>query len=114
MRAAAVLVAVFALGFGQPTPLEQFVPGRFVGSSGAALPYRLLKPAAMQSGRTYPLVLQLHASGAIGTDNQSQIGALSNGWLLPAVRNKYAAFVLIPQFPGRTVEYADVAQPSSL
>jgi predicted peptidase len=115
MRVAALLLALCGvIERPQQAPLELFTPGRFATNEGTALPYRLLKPATIEPGRTYPLVLQLHASGAIGTDNASQIGAFSNGWLLPAMRDKYAAFVLIPQFPGRTVEYADVAEPSLL
>ncbi len=114
MRGAALFLASF-LGLGlRQAPLDQFAAGRFMASDGTPLPYRLLKPAVMEPGRTYPLVLQLHASGAIGTDNESQIGGFSNGWLLPAMRKNYATFVLIPQFPARTVEYADVTQPSLL
>lgn len=55
-----------------------------------------------------------HASGAIGTDNRAQIGAFSNGWLDPAIRRNYPAFLLVPQFASRTVEYPSAADASSL
>src|SRR6478735_12680949 len=115
MRGAALLIALFAgLGLRAQAPLEQFTPGRFAASVGTLLPYRLLKPVAIEAGRTYPLILQLHGSGAIGTDNEGQIGPFSNGWLLPAMRSSYAAFVLVPQFSARTVEYPAVAEPALL
>lgn len=46
-----------------------------------------------------------HGSGAIGTDNISQMGVLSKMWLLPENRDQYPAFVLSPQFPVRSSNY---------
>jgi predicted peptidase len=93
---------------------EPFAAATFTASSGTHLPYRLLSPPALDARKRYPLVLQLHGSGAIGTDNQAQIGAFSNGWLLPEVLKRFPAFVLVPQFPSRTVEYPAVAGESPL
>jgi predicted peptidase len=115
MRVAALILAMsVVLGIGRQTPLEQFAPHRFVAKDGTALPYRLLEPMTLDSGKRYPLVLQLHGSGAIGTDNEGQIGAFSNGWLQPEIRKRYPAYVLVPQFPARTVEYPAVANESQL
>lgn len=115
MRLTALIIGMVAvLSLQQASPLQQFAPHRFVAKDGTTLPYRLLAPAELKPGQRYPLVLQLHGSGAIGTDNEGQIGALSNGWLSPEFRKQYPAFVLVPQFPSRTVEYPAVANASQL
>src|SRR5690242_15718896 len=64
---------------------EPFASHQFVAADGTTLPYRLLAPPVVRPGTRYPLVLQLHGSGAIGTDNHAQIGAFANGWLRPDV-----------------------------
>jgi predicted peptidase len=115
VRLAALILAVFVVsGRHQVSPLESFAPHSFVAKDGATLPYRLLSPAPLESGVRYPLVLQLHGSGAIGTDNEAQIGAFSNGWLQPEIRKRFPAFVLVPQFPARTAEYPAVANGAAL
>lgn len=109
-----MLAIAVLLGNRQESAPQLFTPHRFVAKDGVVLPYRLLAPTAPAPGRRYPLVLQLHGSGAIGTDNQGQIGAFSNGWLRPEILEHYPAFVLVPQFPARTVEYPAVANASPL
>ena len=47
----------------------QFDAGTFTASDGTVLPYRVLRPSRLQEGRSYPLVVQFHGSGGIGTDN---------------------------------------------
>jgi predicted peptidase len=49
--------------------------------------------------------LVFHGSGAIGTNNTSQMGVLSKMWLLPENREKYPVYVLSPQFPIRSSNY---------
>lgn len=71
------------------------------------MPYRLLRPVHVERGRTYPLLVIFHGSGAIGTDNTSQIGALAKQWASPSMREQYPAFVLIPQFRERSANYID-------
>src|SRR5262245_15765189 len=44
-----------------------------VDAKGRKLPYRLLTPAKVEPGKTYPLVLFFHAHGQGGTDNKQQI-----------------------------------------
>lgn len=70
-----------------------------------AVNYRLLKPQNVESSKKYPLIVVFHGSGAIGTDNQSQMGILSKMWLLPENRANYPAYVLSPQFPVRSSNY---------
>lgn len=115
MRSAPVILMLAAASaFAQSSPIDEFNAATFADATGLRLPYRLLEPKPRAAGTRYPLVLQLHGSGAMGTDNRAQIGAFSNGWLTPDIRRDYAAFVVIPQFASRTVEYPDVADPSRL
>lgn len=114
MRLTVLLLAGVVLGGAIQEKTEPFAAAVFAAHDGTQLPYRLLQPFAPVPGMRYPLVLQLHGSGAIGTDNRAQVGAFSNGWLLPEVRQSFPAFVLVPQFSSRTVEYPAVADPSHL
>jgi predicted peptidase len=82
-----------------------FAAGVYIAADGMRLPYRLLSPASTIAGRRYPLVIQLHGSGAIGTDNVSQLGPFAAGWASPKARSRFPAYVLVPQFPSRTVAY---------
>ena len=70
-----------------------------------AVNYRFLKPKKVEQNKKYPLVLVFHGSGAIGTNNTSQMGVLSKMWLLPENREKYPVYVLSPQFPVRSSNY---------
>ncbi|XHS78558.1 dienelactone hydrolase family protein [Burkholderiaceae bacterium UC74_6] len=85
--------------------LDEFESGNFESARGTYLPYRLLRPSKLIPGRTYPLVVQLHGSGGIGTDNQGQMERMAKSWAMPDVRDRYQAFVLIPQFPIRSANY---------
>jgi predicted peptidase len=87
-----------------------FARGEFRAPSGLVLPYRLLAPAHVAAGERYPLVLVLHGSGGIGRDNQGQLGGFPLAWAAPALRARYPAYVLVPQFPSRSADYA----PSSV
>lgn len=74
-----------------------------VAKDGTVLPYRLLRPGTR--GRA-PLVLVLHGSGAIGTDNTAQLGAFAKAWAQPDVAGKFPAYVVAPQVPTRSADYA--------
>lgn len=70
---------------------------------GAALPYRVLKPAAPEAGKKYPLVVFLHGAGERGTDNNKQLVWFWNE-KKPSVLTRpevaaAGAFVLVPQCP---------------
>lgn len=67
--------------------------------------YRLLSPSHTAPSATYPLVLVLHGSGAVGTDNIAQQGVLVKLWAQEDIRNKYPAYILAPQFPQRSSNY---------
>ncbi len=87
----------------------QFSAARFQASDGTILPYRFLAPSHPEKGKRYPLVLQLHGSGGIGTDNAMQLDRLARTWAMPDVRDRYHAYVLVPQFPIRSANYGPPA-----
>ena len=71
----------------------------FISSSGDSLQYRLLTPEAVKPGKKYPLVLFLHGAGERGKDNERQLVHGGQMFLNPVNREKYPAYVLIPQCP---------------
>ena len=83
---------------------SDFKAGKF-DNGKLAVNYRFLKPKKVEQDKKYPLVLVFHGSGAIGTNNTSQMGVLSKMWLLPENREKYLVYVLSPQFPIRSSNY---------
>lgn len=86
-------------------PVGLFDTGWYGSSDTPAIRYRLLRPASPGSGQRYPLVLVLHGSGAIGTDDSSQLGILVRLWAQPDIRANYPAWVVAPQFPRRSSNY---------
>jgi predicted peptidase len=83
----------------------RFDDGDFKTPDGTPLRYRLLVPSHASPGKHYPLVLQLHGSGGVGTDNVKQLDRLARSWAMPDVRERYQAYILIPQFPTRSANY---------
>jgi predicted peptidase len=94
-------------------PVDAFAPGCFTRPGGGTIPYRLLRPAELVAGRRYPLVVIFHGSGAIGTDNTSQIGPLAKSWASPLRQQRYPAFVLVPQFSTRSSVYENAGTPAA-
>jgi predicted peptidase len=80
------------------TPIEP-EPRLFQAAGGGVLPYLLLKPARIEPGRTYPLVLFYHGSGQRGDDNRSQWKHGVDVFRQPENRRKYPCFVAAPQCP---------------
>ncbi len=76
----------------------------FEAASGA-LPYRILAPISVTPGQTYPLVLVLHGSGQMGTDNVAQVDGLVTAWARPRIARAFPAFVVAPQVAQRSAEY---------
>ncbi|MCF3109079.1 hypothetical protein LL912_09850 [Niabella sp. CC-SYL272] len=72
----------------------------------ARLPYRLLKPLRPEVHQKYPLVITLHNSSRIGSDNEKQLEPLARIWLRKEIREKYPAFVVAPQFAVRSSNYS--------
>jgi len=67
---------------------------------GKTLPYRVLAPAKIAKGKTYPLVLFLHGAGERGDNNTSQLVHGSALFTKKENREKYPCFVIFPQCPG--------------
>ena len=79
------------------------------------MPYRLFRPAA--SGKL-PLVMYLHGSGGLGTDNQKQMG-LGNVfgtrvWALPENQKVHPCYVVVPQTDRGWMRYGDPAPGDSI
>lgn len=83
---------------------SDFKPGKFKEGNNE-VNFRLLKPKNLDQTKKYPLILVFHGSGAVGTNNTSQMGVLSKMWLLPENQEKYPTYVLLPQFPVRSSNY---------
>ena len=77
----------------------------FYTSGTTKLPYRLLLPPAGATGQKYPLVIILHHSGKIASDNEAQLDPLAKTWLRETVRKRFPAYVLAPQFAQRSSNY---------
>jgi predicted peptidase len=83
---------------------DQFEAKTFDGTT--KINYRLLQPKKIKTNKKYPLVVLFHGSGAIGTDNQNQLQALSKLWAQPEIRDDYPAYVIAVQFPTRSSNYS--------
>jgi len=59
--------------------------------------YRLLKPARLEEGKRYPVVLFLHGAGERGDDNRAQLKYLPEWMAEKEYRAKYPAIVIAPQ-----------------
>jgi predicted peptidase len=80
-------------------PIKAFEPREFVGTNGVPLKYRLIKPLGYQPGKKYPLVLFLHGAGERGDDNTVTLKHAAKDFADPARREKYPAYIVIPQCP---------------
>jgi len=77
-------------------PLEAIV---YQDDRGNQLPYRLLKPLAIESGKKYPLIVFLHGAGERGTDNEKQLVHGVPQFAAKENREKYPCFLIAPQCP---------------
>ncbi len=79
--------------------VDQMVAGR-IGKSGLAydIAYRLYVPANYDAARRYPLLVFLHGSGALGSDNRRQVGS-ELARLHARIQVVEPSFVLAPQCP---------------
>jgi predicted peptidase len=59
--------------------------------------YRLLRPAAIEPGEKYPVVLFLHGAGERGDDNEKQLKYLPTWLTEPDLRRTHPCFVVAPQ-----------------
>lgn len=80
---------------------------RHVHRSAGSMPYRLFRPAS--TGRL-PLVMYLHGSGGLGTDNEKQLetGNIfgSRVWAVPENQERFPCYVVAPQCDQGWIRYA--------
>lgn len=95
-------ISLFLLSVGARSQ-EMYQKKVFISSRGDSLNYRLLRPEVEKTGLQYPLVLFLHGVGERGSDNEKQLTHGGQMFLNPVNREKYPAFVLVPQCPEKTI-----------
>ena len=78
------------------------------GGDEVAFGWRLLRPATIEPGRLYPVVLFLHGAGERGDDNIMQLKYLPTWMTEVATREQYPCFVIAPQCRTDS-RWADVA-----
>ena len=78
---------------------DDFEARIFSSVDGTKLPYRLLKPANIEAGKKYPLVIFLHGSGERGDDNAAQLKHGAPACAKSDAREKFPCFVFAPQCP---------------
>lgn len=84
----------------EETDLEnRFEAKKYESSRGNILPYRLLKPKAIDRLWNYPLVLLLHGIGERGEDNKAQLKWGAKEFATDENMEKYPCFVVVPQCP---------------
>ena len=66
-------------------------------ASGNEVPYQLFLPENLDQATSYPLVLCLHGGGGMKKPPYTVKPAALQKLLLPEMRAKYPAFILVPQ-----------------
>jgi predicted peptidase len=56
--------------------------------------YRVLRPAKIEDGKKYPLVVFLHGAGERGDDNRAQLKYFPEMMAQPEYREKYPCFII--------------------
>lgn len=70
-------------------------------SGNDTLPYRLLKPQAIEADRTYPLIVFFHGASERGKNNFIHLRHIASLFMDTANRRNYPCFVVAPQCPPR-------------
>ena len=69
------------------------------GDTIMRLPYRLVAPATVADGATYPLVVFLHGAGERGDDGVSALRHFADRMATSSMRARYPCFILAVQCP---------------
>lgn len=80
------------------TETPEFSAGSASGG-GIEIPYRLLAPANVEEGKTYPVILFLHGAGERGSDNELQLKHFPERMVSPERMETFPCFLLAPQCP---------------
>jgi predicted esterase len=83
---------------------RDFIPKLYDNKHGDTLRYRIMFPNDYDSGRSYPIIVCLHGSTGAGRDNAKQIVTCLPAQILSTMemREKYPAFLFVPQAPRGT------------
>src|SRR5262249_12502673 len=80
------------------TSLADFQAFSYTDPQGHVMPYRLLVPANYDPHRKYPIIVSLHGSGEVGTDNIAPASYIVPQRLAARAEDPgYSSFVLVPQ-----------------
>jgi predicted peptidase len=86
---------------------SRFSPHTYASGSDS-MPYRIFAPSA-PGDRKLPLVVYLHGSAGLGTDNQKQMGAGNvlgtRVWATPANQERFPCYVVVPQTDEGWIRY---------
>jgi predicted peptidase len=94
-----LLTLIFTGALSWSDPNNDYSPFTFTSTVGQTLPYRLMLPDHYDPALRYPLIVWLHGSGEVGTDNQRQLANGTEVFRNVDVRKNYPAFILVPQCP---------------
>ncbi len=86
---------------------DKFEKTQFKNKEGQTLLYRFLKPAKIEAGKKYPLVLFLHGAGERGDDNTAQLVHGVKTFATENFLEKYPCFVVAPQCPNE-MKWSDI------
>lgn len=92
---------------------ESFKAKEYLSTKGDTIRYRELTPLPELNKKRYPLVLFLHGAGERGSDNVKQMTHGANMFTNPVNREKFPAYVIMPQCP-ETDYWALNGRPKSL
>jgi len=84
-------------------PNSVFDTASFVDSAAQIIRYRFFTPE--RTNQALPLVLVFHGSGAIGNDNNSQLGILAKLFAQDSQQQQHPCCILAPQFATRSADY---------
>jgi len=99
MTTAVMTMLALAMGDVSAEKLYEEHTYRYTGGEYQDEPvrYRLLKPAKIEEGEKYPVILFLHGAGERGDDNRLQLKYLPEWMASPENREKYPCFLIAPQ-----------------
>ena len=95
----ALLLAPLSAWAADKPDLEKLLEAKTFTAGEATLSYRLLKPATVEEGKKYPLVIFLHGAGERGKDNKAQLKHGIASFASAERTKKFPCFLIAPQCP---------------
>ena len=96
-----LLIAVLPSCKGQSTDSVSalFEKQIFTNKQGFTIPYRLMRPAKIENGKRYPLVMFYHGAGERGWDNYTHLNNGVKVFMKDNYRKDFPCFVIAAQCP---------------